>query len=124
MRQNAITGVDIPKYIEYIGFIRERTYSLLGDTIMIKDTFLIHSAYGFVGRYGREEYQLVSTGLGVWEIVHDGSPDGMRQAFDGARSNSPAVQTVNDYLNRHCIPLEYARWLEFSVIEKFPSETI
>jgi hypothetical protein len=86
---------------------------------MVTKQYLIQSIYGYVGYHNGVHYSITSAGLTKWEITFDGTIDSLQLAFLDAQSKSENVDIVNKELISLGIPISYAMWHLFSVIDSF-----
>jgi len=81
--------------------------------------YLIQSSYGFVGSHNGRHYSIIGSGLSIWSITSDGSAEGLHKGFLDAQQGSATALEINEHMRREGVPIDLARWLLFSVVERF-----
>ncbi len=61
--------------------------------------------------------------LDIWILNHDGTLDGLSQAFEEAKRNNIRVSEFNLLADSKGLPRNLGRWMLFSVLEKETYET-
>lgn len=85
----------------------------------MKAVYLIQATYGFIGKHNGAEHRILMSGLNLWTLIYDGTPEGLQQGFLEAQKQSDFVARFEaDAINKG-IPFGLGSWLLFSVIEKF-----
>lgn len=91
---------------------------------MEKTTYVIFTTYGFSGFHNGIFREITTSALDEWCIYHAGSPLSIAKGFRDAMDNSNISNDTNHTLQKEGIPVEYARWLVFSVIQSWDSHTV
>jgi len=86
---------------------------------MIK-TYLIQSTYGIEETQNNPAIKM--TGLSLWTLEYDGTPEDLHSALTNAQNNSDSVRAYKKRAER-CGAENHGSWLVFSVIERFDVDT-
>jgi hypothetical protein len=81
--------------------------------------YLIQSSYGFIGWHQGFYYSIVSSGLNIWTVNYDGTPESLGIALVDRQRNSDYVKDFEAVAPSHGIPIDLGRWLVFSVIDSW-----
>jgi hypothetical protein len=89
---------------------------------MAQTIYLIESAYGWAGTFGGRYFSLICHGSNLWYILHDGTPESKAISLIEAQAGSSAVRFFRGSAEEYGIPFDYARWLNFQVIDKWETD--
>jgi hypothetical protein len=81
--------------------------------------YLIQSSYGFTGWHQGSYCSIVSSGLNIWTVNYDGTPESLGNAIADGQSHSDHVKEFEAVAPTRGIPIDLGRWLVFSVIESW-----
>jgi len=75
--------------------------------------YLIQHTYGITN-----PHNILMSGLSIWTLEYDGTPEGLQSAFLDAQNKSPVVSRYKEMAKPYGLE-NNGTWLVFSVVQNF-----